>query len=87
MDEEIRNLLKENLEISKKSLEILRKIDRERKIRLFFKIIFWLAIIFVIYYSYQFLQSYFVYLKQTFEILKNFQQIDEVFRNLPKIQF
>jgi hypothetical protein len=36
MDEEIKNLLKENLEVSKKSLEILRKIDRDRKISLLF---------------------------------------------------
>jgi hypothetical protein len=73
MDEEIKNLLKENLEVSKKSLEILRKIDRDRKISFFFKIIYWLAIILIIYYSYQFLQPYFASLKQSLEFLKNLQ--------------
>jgi hypothetical protein len=73
MDEEIKNLLKENLEVSKKSLEILRKIDRDRKIRFFFKIIYWLVIILIIYYSYQLFQPYFAFLKQFFEFLKNLQ--------------
>jgi predicted nucleic acid-binding Zn ribbon protein len=73
MDEEIKNLLKENFEVSKKSLEILRKIDRDRKIRFFFKIIFWLVIILIIYYSYQLLQPYFTFLKQSLEFLKNLQ--------------
>jgi hypothetical protein len=73
MDEEIKNLLKENLEVSKKSLEILRKIDRDRKISFFFKIIYWLAIILIIYYSYQLLQPYFAFLKQSLEFLKNLQ--------------
>ena len=73
MDEEIKNLLKENLEVSKKSLEILRKIDRDRKINFFFKIIYWLVIILIIYYSYQLLQPYFVSLKQSLEFLKNLQ--------------
>jgi polyferredoxin len=73
MDEEIKNLLKENLEVSKKSLEILKKIDRDRKIRFFFKIIYWLFIILIIYYTYQFLQPYFAPLKQTLEFLKNLQ--------------
>jgi CHASE3 domain sensor protein len=75
MDEEIKNLLKENLEVSKKSLEILRKIDRDRKISFFFKIIYWLVIILIIYYSYQLLQPYFASLKQSFEFLKNLQQL------------
>jgi hypothetical protein len=73
MDEEIKNLLKENLEVSKKSLEILRKIDRDRKISFFLKIVYWLAIILIIYYSYQFLQPYFDSLKQSLELLKNLQ--------------
>ena len=73
MDEEIKNLLKENLEVSKKSLEILKKFDRDRKIMFFLKIIFWLFIILIIYYIYKFLQPYFVSLKQTFEFLKNLQ--------------
>jgi hypothetical protein len=73
MDEEIKNLLKENLEVSKKSLEILRKIDRDRKISFFFKIIYWLVIILIIYYSYQLLQPYFAFLKQSLEFLKNLQ--------------
>jgi hypothetical protein len=73
MDEEIKNLLKENLEVSKKSLEILRKIDRDRKISFFFKIIYWLVIILIIYYSYQLLQPYFTFLKQSLEFLKNLQ--------------
>jgi predicted nucleic acid-binding Zn ribbon protein len=75
MDEEIKNLLKENLEVSKKSLEILKKINRERKIKFFFKIIYWLIIILLIYYGYQSLQPYFASLKQSLEFLKNLQKL------------
>jgi len=75
MDEEIRNLLKENLEVSKESLKILKKINRARKISFFFKILYWLVIILVIYYGYQFFQSYFSSLKQSLELLKNLPQI------------
>jgi hypothetical protein len=73
MDEEIKNLLKENLEVSKKSLEILKKIDRNRKINFFFKIIYWLVIVLAIYYGYQSFQPYFASFKQSLELLKNLQ--------------
>jgi hypothetical protein len=75
MDEEIKNLLKENLEVSKKSLEILKKIDRGRKISFFFKIIYWAIIVLLVYYGYQSLQPYFASLKQSLEFLKNLQQL------------
>jgi len=75
MDEEIKNFLKENLEISKESLEILKKMDKARKAGLFFKIIYWLVIVLTIYYSYQFFQSHFASLKQSQELLKSLQQL------------
>jgi predicted nucleic acid-binding Zn ribbon protein len=52
MDEEIRNLLKENLEVSKKSLEILEKAERARKIGSFLKIIYWGVLILIIFLAY-----------------------------------
>jgi hypothetical protein len=74
MDEEVKNLLKENLEVSKKSLEILRKIDRDRKISFFFKIIYWLIIILAIYYGYQIFQPYLDSLRQSLDFLKNYSR-------------
>jgi hypothetical protein len=71
MDEEIKNLLKENLEVSKKSLEILKKINRARQIALFFKLLYWILIILAIYYGYQFIQAYIDSIRQSLEILKN----------------
>jgi hypothetical protein len=73
MDEEIRNLLKENLEVSKKSLEILEKAERARKIGLFLKIIYWGVLILIIFLAYYFAQPYFATLRQILEVLKNLQ--------------
>ena len=75
MDEEIKQLLRENLDVSKESLKILKSIDRARKISFFFKVIYWLVIILLIYYSYQLIHPYLSSFKQSFEILKNLQQL------------
>ncbi|GIW67256.1 MAG: hypothetical protein KatS3mg096_124 [Candidatus Parcubacteria bacterium] len=74
MDEEIKQLLKENLEVSKESLRILKSINRARKISFFFRILYWLVIVLIIYYSYQLVQPYLSSFKQSLEILKNLPQ-------------
>ena len=73
MDEEIKQLLQENLKISKESLEILKEIKRKNQLSLILKIIYWLVLILIIYYSYQLLLPYKNYFKQSFELFKNMQ--------------
>lgn len=58
MDEEIKKLLEENLEISRQSLKILKGIRRANRIAAAFKILYWLVIIGALAGAYYFLQPY-----------------------------
>jgi len=71
MDEEVKNLLKENLEISKKNLKILEEINRARKIGFILKTVYWTVIILVGIAAYYYVQPYFASLNQFLEILRN----------------
>jgi hypothetical protein len=75
MDEEIKKLLEENLEISKESLKILKGIQRKNRIAFLFKTIYWILLIFALYYGYQSLQPYFQSIQQSLDSLKNFPQL------------
>jgi hypothetical protein len=75
MDEEIKKLLEENLEVSKESLKILKGIQRKNRIAFLFKTIYWILLIFALYYGYQSLQPYFQSIQQSIDSLKNFPQL------------
>ena len=68
--EEIKELLKENVEISKESLKILKGIRRNSRISAFFRIVYWLIIIGVAFGAYYYLQPY---IKQLLDLLKQVQ--------------
>lgn len=80
MNDEIKKLLEDNLKLTKESLIILKRLQRDNRISLFFKFISLFIIIILAYYSYNLLIPYFNYLKQLIEFFKDLQKPE-----LPKI--
>lgn len=80
MNDEIKKLLEDNLKLTKESLIILKRLQRDNRISLFFKFISLFIIIILVYYSYNLLIPYFNYLKQLIEFFKDLQKPE-----LPKI--
>lgn len=54
----LKNLLEKNLQVAEESLGILKKMQRARRISGFFKIIKWLAIIFISLGLYYYIEPY-----------------------------
>lgn len=71
MSEELEKILKENLEISRESLKILKGIRRGNRIAAAFKIFYWLIIIGSVVGAYYYLQPY---LQQALNIAKQAQE-------------
>ncbi len=71
MDEELKNLLSENLAISKESLKILKGIRRGNRLAIAFKFFYWLVIIGAVVGAYYFLQPY---IKQGLAIVNQVQE-------------
>ncbi len=73
--EDLKELLEDNIEVSKESLKILKSIQRSNRISSFFRFLYWLVIIGsvvgVYYYFQPFIDS----------TIKTFQQIINVFSN------
>jgi len=61
MDEELKSLLEKNLEVSQKSLEILKKIRRETMWSRAFSVIKWVIIIGFIIFGFMQIQPYLAY--------------------------
>ena len=59
MDEELKSLLKENLEISRENLKILKKMNRARIFGSVFWVIKWVVIIGLSYGAYVYIEPYF----------------------------
>jgi len=78
--DEIKQLLKENIETSKESLKILKGIRRSNRISAFFRIIYWLIIIGAAFGAYYFLQPY---LNQLLDLIKQVQGIQKSLPNIP----
>lgn len=72
VDEGIKQLLRENLEVSQESLKILKKINRDRILGNIFNIVKWTIIIGVSIGAYYYFQPY---LEQTTSLLRQFQQL------------
>ncbi len=72
MPEELEELLKENIEISRESLKILKGIRRANRIASAFKIFYWLVIIGSAVSAYYFLEPY---IKQGLTIVSQFQEV------------
>jgi hypothetical protein len=70
MDEEIKKLLQENLEISKESLKILKSFKRKNQLAFLFKLIYWLAIVVLFINAYYYLKPYFEKAKEVFQIIE-----------------
>lgn len=79
-DDEIKKLLKENVETSKESLKILKGIRRNSRISAFFKIIYWLIIIGAAFGAYYYLQPY---MNQALDLVKQVQGIQKSLQNVP----
>lgn len=76
MDEDIKKLLEENIEISEESLKILKGIRRANRIAAAFKIFYWLIIIGSVVGAYYYLQPYIEQIKNLPpDILKSLQEI------------
>jgi hypothetical protein len=71
MDEETNKLLKENLEISRESLKILKGIRRANRWATAFKVIYWLVIFGILAGVYYFLEPY---INSGIEVVQEFQQ-------------
>ncbi len=78
MEEDFKNILRENLEISKESLKILKGIRRSGRIAAFLKIIYWLVIIGALAGTYYLIQPY---IQNALNVI---QQIQQVFPNNQK---
>lgn len=72
VDEGIKQLLRENLEVSQESLKILKKINRDRILSNIFNIVKWAIIIGVSVGAYYYFQPY---LEQMTSLLRQFQQL------------
>ena len=71
MDEELKKLLEENIEISRESLKILKGIRRHNRISSAFKVFYWLIIIGALAGAYYFLEPY---IKQGLAIVNQVQE-------------
>ena len=72
MSEELEKLLKENIEISRESLKILKGIRRANRFASIFKIFYWLVIIGSAVGAYYFLEPY---IKQGLAIISQVQEV------------
>lgn len=79
-DRELKELLKKNLEIGEKSLEILKKMRRDNWYRRILIVIKWLAILGVLAWGYARFQPL---LEQLLGLWENLQGVTESFKNLP----
>jgi hypothetical protein len=68
-EEEIKNLLRKNLETSEKSLAILKRLHRAQKTSRFFKILKWLIILALTFGLYYYLEPYLRGLINTYQNL------------------
>ncbi len=79
MEEDLKKILEENLEISRQSLKILRGIRRSNRINAVFKVFYWLVIIGSMVGAYYYLQPYIKIAVTYFQILpdalKNLQDV------------
>jgi hypothetical protein len=83
-DEELKQLLKQNLEVSQENLKILHKINRGRKISSFLIFIKWVIIIGVALGAFYYLEPYTNNLKSFYGDIENLQNLQENI-NLPNI--
>jgi uncharacterized membrane protein len=72
-DEELKNLLKENLEVSKESLSILKSINRGRKISGLLTFLKWVIIIGVAAGAFYYLEPYLNQVKDLYGQVQNLQ--------------
>ncbi|MEY2671586.1 MAG: hypothetical protein RL687_3 [Candidatus Parcubacteria bacterium] len=58
MDQDIKKLLEENLELSKENNELLKKVRNTQKLAQIYRIVYWVVIIGASYGAYYFVQPY-----------------------------
>ena len=68
--DELKKLLRQNLEISRESFKILKKLHRARKFALAFKILYWTAIILMVLGAYYYVQPFVDTFAKTFGEMK-----------------
>jgi hypothetical protein len=96
MDQETKQLLEENLKLSKENNVMLSSLIRAKKLNTVYKVVYWSLIIFVTIGSYYFIQPYIESLMSLYtggaadmssignlkDTLGNQQQIDELLKQL-----
>lgn len=75
MDEELNKLLRENLEISRESLKILKGIRRANRLNVAFKILYWLVILGIVAGVYYFVEPY---VKNAIGVIEEAQQLKNI---------
>ncbi len=78
-DEELKHLLRENLEVSQESLKILKKINRDRVIGNVYNFLKWSIIIGVSIGLYYYIQPY---MDKAQALLQQFNEIQNIQQNL-----
>jgi len=79
-DEEIKQLLKEDVEVSKESLQILRGIRRANRISAFFKFVYWLIVLAIAFGAYYYLQPF---IDKVPGLLDQVQGVQKLLQNVP----
>ncbi len=86
MDEEIKSLLHQNLQTSRESLSILKKIHRAQKIARALKVVYWLVIIAGIFGAYYYLRPVIANLIATYnDVRSTFTATKNVSPTLPQL--
>jgi hypothetical protein len=74
-DEELKKLLKENLDVSQESLKILKGIRRSNRVSAVFRFIYWLVIIGAALGLYYYLQPYLSQVPALWNQVQNIQKM------------
>ena len=82
-DEEIKKLLKEDVEISKEALKILRGIRRANRIAAVFKFLYWLIIIAAAFGAYYYIQPY---INKIPSLLNQIHNVQKILQNIPMLR-
>jgi len=80
-DEEIKKLLREDVEVSKESLKILKGIRRNHRIAATFRVLYWFVILGIAFGAYYYLQPY---IDKVPSLMNQVQNIQKIFQNTPK---
>ncbi len=86
MDQELRDLLEKNLQISEENNELLKKLYRSQKWSQFMSIMYWVLIIGITFGTYYYLQPYIETLLGTYtDLMSGIDTINQKSQSLPNM--